>query len=68
MRGACTMTPVDSTNAKEKRLGFSAAWDAFTSEVDLVDLDIDPDDVFSNVRDHADDRASDRVERRRPAG
>ena len=32
-------------------LGFSDAWDAFASSVDLGSLNIDPDDAFSEVRD-----------------
>jgi prevent-host-death family protein len=30
---------------------FSEAWDDFIREVDLADLDIDPDDVFGDTRD-----------------
>ncbi|HJQ39754.1 MAG TPA: type II toxin-antitoxin system Phd/YefM family antitoxin [Thermoanaerobaculia bacterium] len=30
---------------------FSEAWNAFTREVDLRDLDIDPDEIFDDVRD-----------------
>ena len=29
---------------------FSEAWDAFTRELDLRELDIDPDEVFADVR------------------
>jgi len=32
---------------------FSEAWDAFASEVSLADLQIDPDEVFADVRDRA---------------
>lgn len=32
---------------------FSEAWDAFSREVDLAELEIDPDDVFASVRDNA---------------
>lgn len=30
---------------------FSAAWDDFASKVDLAALDIEPEDVFADVRD-----------------
>lgn len=30
---------------------FSEAWDDFRSHVDLAELDIDPDQVFGDVRD-----------------
>jgi prevent-host-death family protein len=30
---------------------FSSAWEQFTSNADLSDLDIDPDEVFADVRD-----------------
>jgi len=30
---------------------FSAAWDDFVREVDLSSLDIDPEEVFGDVRD-----------------
>jgi hypothetical protein len=32
---------------------FSEAWDAFARDVDLADLEIDPDEVFAGVRDDA---------------
>lgn len=30
---------------------FSEAWDEFTRQVNLAELEIDPDEIFSNVRD-----------------
>lgn len=30
---------------------FSEAWDAFTHDVDLKELEIDPDEIFGGVRD-----------------
>lgn len=30
---------------------FSEAWDEFTREVDLEDLDLDPDAIFGDARD-----------------
>jgi prevent-host-death family protein len=30
---------------------FSQAWDEFTREVDLADLDLNPDEMFAGVRD-----------------
>jgi len=30
---------------------FSEAWDDFTREVELAELEIDPDEVFAGVRD-----------------
>jgi prevent-host-death family protein len=30
---------------------FSEAWDEFTSEIDLAELDLDPDEIFSGTRD-----------------
>jgi antitoxin Phd len=33
--------------------GFSEAFDEFASEVDLAELDIDPDEVFGGIRDPA---------------
>lgn len=30
---------------------FSEAWDDFTAEFDLSELDIDPDEIFRDVRD-----------------
>lgn len=33
--------------------GFSEAFAEFTAEVDLAELDIDPDEVFAAVRDNA---------------
>ena len=30
---------------------FSEAWNEFTREVDLRELDIDPDEIFDDVRD-----------------
>lgn len=38
---------------------FSEAWAAFTREVDLEDLKIDPDDVFGGVRDRTPGRDTD---------
>lgn len=32
---------------------FSAAWEEFAREADVAALDIDPDEVFSGVRDQA---------------
>lgn len=32
---------------------FSEAWDAFARTVELADLEIDPDEVFADVRDDA---------------
>jgi prevent-host-death family protein len=32
---------------------FSAAWEEFAREVEVAALDIDPDEVFSEVRDQA---------------
>lgn len=32
---------------------FSEAWEDFASEVDLAELDIDPEEVFASVRDTA---------------
>ena len=32
---------------------FSEAWDEYAREVELADLEIDPDAVFSGVRDRA---------------
>lgn len=32
---------------------FSEAWDAFAREVELADLEIDPDEVFAEVRNDA---------------
>lgn len=32
---------------------FSDAWDEFAHEVELAGLDIDPDEVFAEVRDRA---------------
>jgi prevent-host-death family protein len=36
-----------------RTLRFSEAWDNFAREVDLASLDIDPDEVFADVRDDA---------------
>ena len=41
-----------------KSLRFSEAWKAFTSEVALADLKIDPDEVFADVRERAPGRDS----------
>lgn len=30
---------------------FSDAWDEFTRDIDLHDLDLDPDEIFAGVRD-----------------
>lgn len=30
---------------------FSEAWDEFRSEVDLAELDVDPDEIFADARD-----------------
>ncbi len=40
-----------------KSLRFSEEWKAFTSEVALGDLKIDPDEVFADVRDRTSGRA-----------
>ena len=37
---------------------FSRAWDAFRREVDLEELNIDPDEVFADVRDQSPGRDS----------
>lgn len=39
---------------------FSDAWDEFAAEVDLAELEIDPEEVFADVRDAAPGRDSDR--------
>jgi prevent-host-death family protein len=39
----------DRLAARARR--FSEAWDAFTHEVDLQELDIDPDEIFARTRD-----------------
>jgi prevent-host-death family protein len=38
---------------------FSEAWDDFAREVDLTELAIDPDEVFSGVRDSGPGRDAD---------
>lgn len=30
---------------------FSEAWDEFRSEIDLAELELDPDEIFAGVRD-----------------
>ena len=39
----------DELAAKPRR--FSEAWDEFTREIELTALDIDPDELFTGVRD-----------------
>ena len=41
----------DRMTARRRR--FSEAWDQFRREVDLTTLDLDPDDIFSDVRDNS---------------
>jgi prevent-host-death family protein len=42
-----------------RSLRFPEAWAEFTRDVDLAELDIDPDEVFANVRDRSPGRNSD---------
>jgi hypothetical protein len=39
---------------------FSEAWEQFTREVDLSELNLDPDEIFAGVRDDDAKSASDR--------
>lgn len=41
------------------RRGFSEAYEAFTREVDLAALDMDPDRLFAGARDEVDGRQVD---------
>lgn len=36
---------------------FSAVWETFRRDVDLAELEIDPDEVFDDVRDQASGRS-----------
>jgi hypothetical protein len=47
--------PIDGGKDEQvslRRRRFSEAWEAFTREVDLTELNIDPDEVFGGLRDN----------------
>jgi hypothetical protein len=48
-----TEDPRPDQHDRKRKRRFSEAWDEFRREIDLAALNLDPDEVFSSVRDHS---------------